>query len=219
MFAKYLAHFVAIAALALSVVASPIAQSRATDLGDSSPKDEWDAQAYVSLLASRGFSRWGGFTSLDNFDNFYGADNFAHARFDQVVVKEHQVVCHTQVIEVIQQRLVVLQEMAKRIITEQICEVETQTIVFSQFHASLGTFHDDLRRHSSHQVGFDSGIVGHYGGIVQSDGSLSTNDLGFTGADVGKNTVVAAGNNWVDGTSPKSVDNAYFAAQGARSGL
>ncbi|KAK1217252.1 hypothetical protein PQX77_020101 [Marasmius sp. AFHP31] len=219
MFSKFVVQFVAIATLALAVAASPVAKP---------------------AVAARGFTRWGGFASLDHFDNFYGASDFAHARFDQVVVKERQLVCRTQAVEVIQQRLVVLQEMAKRsvtvpqpvrdglrltlyvllrIITEQICEVETQTIVFSQFHASLGNFYNDLRRHSPHQVGFDSAVTDHFGSIVQSDGSLSSDDLGFTGSDVGKSTIVAQGNNWDDRTSPASVDNAYFAAQGARSGF
>ncbi|KAJ8072505.1 hypothetical protein AAF712_011200 [Marasmius tenuissimus] len=198
MFSKFVVQFVAIAAFALTVAASPVAKPS---------------------IAARGFTRWGGFASLDHFDNFYGVNDFTHARFDQVVVEERQLVCRTQAVEVIQQRLVVLQEMAKRIITEQICEVETQTIVFSQFHASLGNFYNDLRRHSSHQVGFDSAVADHFGSIVQSDGSLSTNDLGFTGSDVGKSTVVAQGSNWDDRSSPASVENAYFAAQGARSGF
>ncbi|KAK7051001.1 hypothetical protein VNI00_005113 [Paramarasmius palmivorus] len=82
------------------------------------------------------FNEWRGFSSLDNFDT-YGSDDFCRARFNQVIVKEREV------------------EMAKKIITEQICEVETQTIVLSQFHGSLGLFSNDLRRRGHHAVGFD----------------------------------------------------------------
>lgn len=162
------------------------------------------------------FNGWGGHQSLNGFDNFYGSDNFdGRSHFSQTIVEEKHLVCHTQQIEIIQQRLVVLQEMAKRIITEQICEVETQTIVFQQFHASFGHFSDDLRRHSGHQVGYDSNIASHYGNIVGSDGSLSSDDFGFSGSDVGSHTVTVGGSNWDDNTSPSSVDSAFNAASEA----
>lgn len=51
---------------------------------------------------------------MDHFDDFYGSDNFDGSQSTQVIVHEQQVVCHTEQIELIQQRLVVLQEMAKR---------------------------------------------------------------------------------------------------------
>ncbi|KAG7086499.1 hypothetical protein E1B28_002452 [Marasmius oreades] len=201
MFARSAVQLLTIAVLAIRSTASPLASKPAFAL---------------AARTDHSFDGFNGISSLDNFDNFYGVGNFHHAVFDQVVVHEQEVVCHTQVIEVIQQRLVVLQEMAKRIITEQICEVETQTVVFSQFHASLGNFYSDLRRQSGKQVGFDDKIAGKFPDLVQSDGSLSTNDLGFTGSEVGSNTVVPAGSNWNDNTSPNSVDSAYFAAQSAR---
>ncbi|ESK94617.1 hypothetical protein Moror_14341 [Moniliophthora roreri MCA 2997] len=207
MFTTYTAKLACIAALAIGAVsASPVAaKPEARDLAARS--------SHVS------FNNWGGFSSLNNFDNFYGVEDFSHARFDQVVVKENQLVCRTQAIEIIQQRLVVLQEMAKRIITETICEVEVQTVVFSQFHASLGSFHNDLRRLSGHRVGFDENVVGNFGEVFAADGSLTTHDFGFTGLDVGRNTVVVGGSNWNDNTSPTSVDSAFFSAQGARLGL
>jgi len=165
---------------------------------------------------SHSFNHWGGFSSLDGFDNFYGSGNFDGSQHSsQTIVNEKHLVCHTQRIEVIQQRLVVLQEMVKRIITEQICEVETQTIVFEQFHSSLGGFSHDLRRSSGHQVGYDSNIVSHYGSLVHSDGSLNVDDWGFSGHDVGSHTVVVGGSNWVDSSSPVSVNNAYNAAHDA----
>lgn len=171
---------------------------------------------------------------MDNFDNFYGSDNFDGSRSTQVIIHEQKLVCHTEQIQIIQQRLVILQEMAKRygdlytistethnvltsIITEQICEVETQTIVFEQFHSSLGSFRRDLTRSSGHSVGYDHNIAGQLGSIVGSDGSISSHDLGFSGHDVGNQTVVADGSNWNNQTSPASVNAALSQARNASS--
>ncbi|KAJ7644175.1 hypothetical protein FB45DRAFT_290323 [Roridomyces roridus] len=179
------------------------------------------------------FNGWGGFSSLDNFDNFYGSNDFSHNHYSTTIIKQDsELVCHSETVEIIQQRLLVLQEMAKKIITEQICEVETQTIVFQQYYASLGNFHGDLSRSSgrsvclplsnldalyqSHsQVGYDNSIVSHYGDFYNSDGSLSNNDYGFSGQSVGSNYYVPSGSNWNDYSSPSSVSNAYNVAQSA----
>lgn len=202
MFAKLAAPFVAISVLAASVAASPVNRP---DTGVSKRTNhDWPS-----------FNNWGGSSSFDHFDDFYGYDDFSGSHFNQVVVQQDQLVCHTQQIQIIQQRLVVLQEMAKRIITEQICEVETQTVVFEQFHASLGGFKRDLRRYSDYKVGYDSNIASHYGDFFGSDGSLSTHDFGFSGHDVGSHTIVPSGSNWVDGSSEISVGSAYDLAKSA----
>jgi len=157
---------------------------------------------------------------LSNFDNFYGSDNFSGSSFSQTIVEQQQeVVCQTERIEIIQQRLVVLQEMAKRIISEQICEVETQTIVFEQFHSSLGSFSNDLRRFSGHQVGYDQSISSHFNDIVSVDGSLSTHDFGFSGHDVGSHTIVPHGSNWNSVHSPITVGHAFASTQDAISSI
>jgi hypothetical protein len=197
MFAKFSALFVAVA-LATGVTSAPAYKSNA--------------------IAARGqsFNNWGGISSLSNFDNFYGSDDFAHtSSFNQVVVKQDsELVCHSEQVVIIQQRLAVLQEMAKKIITEQICEVETQTIVFQQYYASLGSFSHDLTHSSSRHAGYDNSIVQHYGDFYNSDGSLSNYDFGFSGHDIGSNTYVPT-NNWNQGSSPSSVGSAYQAAQAA----
>jgi len=197
MFAKFSALFVAVA-LATGVTSAPAYKSNA--------------------IAARGqsFNNWGGISSLDNFDNFYGSDDFAHtSSFHQVVVKQDsELVCHSEQVVIIQQRLAVLQEMAKKIITEQICEVETQTIVFQQYYASLGSFSHDLTHSSSRHAGYDNSIVQHYGDFYNSDGSLSNYDFGFSGHDIGSNTYVPS-NNWNQNSSPSSVGSAYQAAQAA----
>ncbi|KAK0469791.1 uncharacterized protein EV420DRAFT_1634211 [Desarmillaria tabescens] len=191
--------FILVLALASVVLGSPLWQRR-----------EAIRRNDVSL------SNWGGLQSLSGFDDFNGVDNFSGSQNAQVVVvQEQQVVCQVQQIEVIQQKLVILQEMAKRIITEQICEVEVQTIVLEQFSSSISSFSSDLLRQSGRQVGFDSNVASKISQLTNSDGSLSSSDLGFSGRDVGNNTVVAAGSNWNDATSPTSVQSALTAAQSA----
>jgi len=198
MFAKLFQTVVVASALVAGVVARPHALNRLSARGEIS------------------FDNYDGFSSLSGFDNFFGVDNFVGHISEQTVVEQDQeVVCHSESIEIIQQRLLVLQEMAKRIITEQICEVETQTVVFEQFHASVGFFSDDLRRTSGLHVGFDSGITDHFSDIVAEDGSLTTDDFGFTGHDLGAHTVVVGGSNWDAATSPASVGAAFSAAKSA----
>jgi hypothetical protein len=111
--------------------------------------------------------------------------------------------------------MTVTQFIQTRIITEQICEVETQTIVFEQFHSSISSFSSDLTRYSGRSVGYDSGISGHYSALVSSDGSLSNNDLGFSGHDLGRRYVKVQGSNWNWESSPASVSAAYSAAKSA----
>lgn len=61
------------------------------------------------------FDNWGGLSSFSNFDNFYGVDNFSGVVSDQVVVEQQEeVVCQAVSIEIVQQKLLVLQEMAKQ---------------------------------------------------------------------------------------------------------
>ncbi|KIM39864.1 hypothetical protein M413DRAFT_186043 [Hebeloma cylindrosporum] len=172
----------------------------------------------VARGGSHSFDNYDGISSLSGFDNFYGSDNFDNSHFSEssiTVVKEKEVVCHSESVEIIQQRLLVLQEMAKRIISEQICEVETQTVVFEQFHSSLHGFSRDLRRASGRGVGYDSGISSYFSNFYNSDSSLSTNDWGFSGHDLGHSYVVPSGNNWSNSHSFSSVGNAYRTARNA----
>jgi hypothetical protein len=199
MFAKFAATLI-VALSSFSVSAAPVAETS-------------------DLVARYGhsFNNYGGMSSFGNFDNFYGSGNFDNSHFSQssiTVVKETEVVCHSESIEIIQQRLLVLQEMAKRIITEQICEVETQTVVFEQFYSSMHGFSRDLRRDSHRDVGYDSGISSHFSNFYNSDGSLSNDDWGFSGSNLGSSYVVPSVNNW-GSNSFVSVVNAYKAARSA----
>jgi len=178
------------------------------------------AKGLVTRTQSFSLSGYGGHDSLHGFDDFYGEHNFdgSHNEHHEVLVNESHLVCHTRQIEIIQQRLVVLQELAKKIITEQICEVETQTVVLEQWRSSIRGFHYDVHRHEGSRPGYDSHIVSHYNDMFENDGSLSTHDLGFHGSDVGSSYVYPSGSNWVDSSSPSSVESAYQAASAARDG-
>jgi hypothetical protein len=198
MFVKAALTFLSVSALAGSALAAPF-----------NPETQSLNRRYTS------FDNWGGYSSLSGFDNFYGVDNFSGQVSEQVVVQQQEVVCQSVSIEIVQQKLLVLQEIAKQIITEQICEVETQTIVFQQYISSCDNFSSDLLRHSGLSAGYDSGVVSYYGSLYNSDGSLSTSDLGFSGSLAGQSVVVPSGNNWNSQSSPLSVDNAYIAAQNA----
>ncbi|KAF5385720.1 hypothetical protein D9757_005493 [Collybiopsis confluens] len=207
MFAK-IATLLSVSAFAGSALAAPLNPSF-------NPASQSLNRRYMS------FDGWHGISSLSGFDNFYGSDNFSGEISSEVSVnveeQEQVVVCQSLSVEVIQQKLLVLQEMAKRIITEQICDVETQTIVFQQYISSSTHFSSDIMHSSSVSPGYDSSIVSHYGDLVNSDGSLSTSDLGFSGSDVGQSYVVPSGSNWNPSSSPASVQAAFSAAQSASS--
>lgn len=120
-----------------------------------------------------------------------------------------------------------------RIITQQICEVEVQTIVLEQFSSGMFAFSKDVQRQTTRQVGFDESISSKISQITNEDGSINASDFGFSGlyrysllcglyvltltsgSDVGNSTVVPQGSNWNDATSPASVQAALDAAKAA----
>ncbi|KAF8483204.1 hypothetical protein JB92DRAFT_2762966 [Gautieria morchelliformis] len=161
------------------------------------------------------FDNYGGYGTMSNFDNFYGSDNYSGYHNNIVVDQSKEVVCHSQTVEIIQQQLAVLREYAKKIVTEQICEVEVQTVVFTQFVSGFHDFSSDLTRSSGRSVGYDDSIASHIGSIHDSSGELTSNDLGFEGSSIGSNYVEPSGNNWNSASSPSSVGSAYSLAQSA----
>lgn len=191
-----------VAVLAASVAAAPHLVAR-TNVPQPAPS-----------LGGVSLDNWGSLPSLSGFDNFYGSSNFCGNNNQQVVLQE-TVVCHSVEIEVIQQRLAVIAEFAKRIITEQICEVETQTIVFEQFSSSFGSFSDDLGHNSGRGIGYDRSVASHIGSLLDGNGDITSNDLGFNGSSIGGNLIVPSGGNWDASSSPGSVHQAQLAAKSA----
>nr|GAT60786.1 predicted protein [Mycena chlorophos] len=135
------------------------------------------------------FDNYNSIGTMSNFDGFYGQNNFGgHNRHQTIIQQTPELVCQSVQVNIVQQRLAVISEMARRVVTEFSCEVETQVIAFEQFYQSMGYFSDDLRRHSGYQVGYDQNIVSHFDDWYNSDGSLCTDDWGFQGSDIGSQT-------------------------------
>ncbi|KIJ28357.1 hypothetical protein M422DRAFT_189832 [Sphaerobolus stellatus SS14] len=152
---------------------------------------------------------------MSNFDNFYGISNFAGV--SETVVTDKTVVCESQSVEIVQQYLAVIREYYKRIITQQICQVEVQTVVHDQFFSGCSSFFDDIRHISSRSVTFDHSISTQISSIHDSDGQCLTNDLGFTGSDIGRHSASIQGISWNDATDSISVNQAYGQVQMAHS--
>jgi len=192
MFAKTIMSVAAVVALASSSMAAPMPSKR-----------------YSSSAPPISFNNYGGFSQLSNFDSFYGSDNFSGFSNQITEVDSETVVCEDQSIEIVQQQLSVLREFAKSIITQTICQVEVQTIVYGQFISGLSDFSSDLSRSSGRSVGFDKSIASHISDLTDSSGNLVSNNLGFQGSSIGSNYVVPTGNNWQDSSSPLSVGSAH----------
>jgi len=162
------------------------------------------------------FDNYDGFSSMSNFDNFFGDDNFSGSLNEQIIVTEEtEIICESIDINYVQQRLIIMAEIVKEIILEQICEVEVQEIVIEQFVSYFSSFSESIIHESSFSASFDISIVSLYEQVFESDGSLSNYDLGFLGSSVGQNSVVVGGNNWNDNSSPISVGNAKSLADQA----
>lgn len=197
----FVSSLISAAALALAVSASPIQHAPRTSHNIGAP----------TSLSHVSFNNWGNFENLGHFDEWFGVDNFGGS-FNHRNVLEENLVCRTVEIDVIQQQLAIVQEFAKRIVVQQICEVEVQTIVWGQFVSGFDAFGEDIRRISGRNIGFDRNIAGHIGNIVDGNGNIN-HDFGFRGADIGSNFVHVSGDNWIDGQSEVSVGNAFLASQ------
>jgi len=150
-----------------------------------------------------------GISSLSNFDGFFGSGNFNGDHNQQVIIKEKTVECKQIDVTLIQQRLTVLRELVKKVIVEQVCEVEVQTVVLEQFRSGMKSFSDDVQHKSSRQVSYDQSVTSLLSQLQNSVGSLSSNDLGFSGSSVGKSSIMSNGTNWNDQSSPNSVGAIY----------
>ncbi|KAJ7127022.1 hypothetical protein C8R44DRAFT_667921 [Mycena epipterygia] len=212
MFATSTVLFISLLALTSEVIGKPLSYRREQALKlRNTPALEVALQARDS---SPSFSNWNGISDLQGFDDFNGQSNFNGGNNEQIVIKEVSTQCETVKITIVQQKLAILQEIAKRIITEQICDVTTQTIVLAQHNGALEVFRDDIQRKTTErQVGFDQSVASKLSSVINSDGSLSTDDAGFSGSDVGKNLVVPSGNNWDNSSSPGLVQSAQNATQ------
>jgi hypothetical protein len=127
MFSKLSAIFVA-AALATGVMSAPTYKSNAIGMKFFTLLQQ-PTNHFTTASRGQSFDNWGGISSLSGFDNFYGSDDFAHFHnFNQVVVKQDsELVCHSEQVTIIQQRLAVLQEMAKKFVRPFIPKTSSHT--------------------------------------------------------------------------------------------
>jgi len=153
-----------------------------------------------------------GISSLSNFDNFFGSGNFNGDQNQQIIIQEETIQCQQIDVTLIQQRLTVLRELVKKVIVEQICQVEVQTLVLEQFQSGIESFSQDVRHKSSRIASYDSSITTLFSQLQNSVGSLSTGDLGFSGTNAGNSSIIANGTNWNNQTSPASVGAIYNAS-------
>jgi len=203
MFAKLALPLIAVSAFASSALGVAIPNARTVQV---------DRRNHGHIS----FNNYQNIGTTSGFDDFYGIDNFnGHTRHQTVINQSPDLVCHSEQVRITQQRLAVLHEMAKRVVLEQICEVETQTVVFEQYYQNLGHFGDDLRRHSGFQPGYDQGVASHFEHFFNPDGSLCTDDWGFSGNDIGSQTVIVGQSNWVEPGSRDTVEKAYYSSKNA----
>jgi len=186
-----LAKTLSIFAVATAVFASPVAEKRD-----------------VSQFSGNNFSfnNWGGLSSLGGFDDFFGRGDFSGSRNQQILIIENQQSCRREEAFIIQQQLAILEQVARQIITQQICDVETQVIILEQHRSRFRDFGRDLRRQTGRHVGFDANIAILLSQLLNSDGSLNRRDFGFRGSDIGKHFRITNGNNWDWNRSPSNID-------------
>ncbi|CAE6510078.1 unnamed protein product [Rhizoctonia solani] len=154
-----------------------------------------------------------------SLDDFFGVGNFA-GNLNQVTIikQQQQLVCRSIDLVRVRQQLAVIQEFAKQIILQQVCEVEIQTVIIQQLNSQLVNFGRNVRRENGGGIApsFDIVIaqkITQITRVISRGGSLADLDLGFLGSDIGRNSVRIGGSNWSNASSPGSVGNAYKEAQ------
>jgi hypothetical protein len=201
MFARVL-RLISLAFVATLVIASPVSQKRTTLISST-------ALVPVSL------NGWGGFSVLNGFDNFFGVDNFSGLNNAEALL-EQQLVCGAGTgtslsVDVVQQQLAVLAQLAQQAILTQLCEVEVQMLAFQQFLGGLSGFSNDLLRIDGSQPSFDAVIAALGSSLFLPGGGFNTN-LNFSGLNIGQNSQLVT-SNWSNQSSFSSVSNALAQAQ------
>ncbi|KAJ1307607.1 hypothetical protein OPQ81_001702 [Rhizoctonia solani] len=207
---NYPSFFVLFALVVSSLVtSSPIARRQYGEPASMTPR----TLVPVTLGGVQiGFNDQGG-----NFDDFFGVGNFA-GNLNQVTIiqQQQQLVCRSVDLIRVRQQLAVIQEFAKQIILQQVCEVEIQTVIIQQLNSQFVSFGQNVRRANGFAPSFDIVVaqkITEITQVISQGGNVAGLDLGFLGSDIGRNSVRIGGSNWNDTSSPASVGNAYNAAK------
>lgn len=171
-----------------------------------------------STVSPISLNKWNGLEVLNGFDNFFGLGNFDGSRNLQNVFLNQQNVCQAQQLNVVQQQLFILQESAKQILLQNICDLQAQAILFEQFKGGFDVFGQDLLRLNGRVPGFDQDIAGKLGQLLLDDGKFNNIDFGFNGFDIGKKLVVPGinVNNGLIGNDLQGFLDAQGAARAAK---
>ncbi|EJD40986.1 hypothetical protein AURDEDRAFT_153407 [Auricularia subglabra TFB-10046 SS5] len=214
----------ALVALASSALAAPAAEKR-TDVSSIpsifSQLHAFDTSNQVISLTNNAippfsFNNWGGLSSLNLFDNFFGVGNF-DGRFNdlQFLLDQSQQIqilqCSVVDINFVQQNLAILIEAMKQLLLTQICDVESQIILASQFGSRWSGFIDDLRHISGRNVGFDSFVSSQLQAVIASLGGSHV-DLGFSGSNIGSQLQFVS-SNFNEGFPLSRLHSAWSASQ------
>jgi len=220
MLSQTLISALAVLAVSNGCMAKPIlwrpALSKRTDSSNGQSKDQSNGQSKDQSNGQVSFNNYQGISTMSNFDNFNGASNF-DGTANKIIIEQDTVrVCHSIQVEVIQQQLTVIREYVKKLVTEQICETEVQTVVLEQFNSGMSGFSKDVRRQSGKPPAYDKNVAAMISKMTPNEnGDVNATDLGFNGSSVGNNAVQVQGSNWNDATSPNTTAMAYQMAQKA----
>jgi len=200
-FFKVAAHFILGAVLATGAISKPVPQQ--TELQSRS-------QAFP-------FNGYAGFQSLNGFDDFFGADNFAGNKNQKIILPEQGSCRSSNNIGNIQKQLFIFQELIKKLILEEICEVEVQIIIIQQFTGGFDAFQNDIFRSNGQEPGFDREIA-KFGQQLSFDdeGKFNIQDFGFNGGDIGKNIIIIINDNYDKDRSPQSIQSAFDISESAK---
>jgi hypothetical protein len=205
-FIKVATHFILGAILATGAISSPV------------PKPASTALESRQIQTSFPFNGWGGFQSLNGFDDFFGVDNFIGIKNQIIILPGHeQFFCKSSNVGHIQQQLFIFQELIKKLILEEICEVEVQIILLQQFTGGFDIFFNDLNRFGGKNPGFDKEIAKFGPQLFDFDGKFKIQDFGFKGHDIGKNIIIINGGNFKSDISPPSIKSAFDISSQAKS--
>jgi len=204
-FIKVATHFILGAISATGAISSPVPQGHQT---------RTDIQSHGQAFP---FNGWGGFQSLNGFDDFFGADNFIGIKNQKFDIQDQQFFCKANNVNQVQQQLFIIQELIKKLILEEICEVEVQIIILQQFTGGFDNFFNDLNRFGGKNPGFDKEIAKFGNQLFDVNGQFKIQDFGFKGLDIGKNNVIVGGHNWQQEFSPNSVKSAFDISSQAKS--
>jgi len=210
-------------AIASSAVAGPIRrQNVVLGGGELTPVFSMDNSVFdsssltlSSFESSHSFNNWGGLSSLNDFDSFMGSSENFCGQQNSLVMSGEQLSCESVPINYVQQQYAVIAEYAKKVLLSNVCEVESQAIVWGQFMGYLESFREDFMHlsSSSRMVTFDSSIASHINDLCDESGVINNSGFDFTGSQIGSSCVEIQGLNWIPSVSESSVSQAWSSCQ------